>query len=104
MKLQFKQQKFQTEAANAVCEVFLGQPHLTHEYQIDNAIASGLSVFYTGWNNAPIKPEIEHELLENVIRQQKAQELPISKELDSSNGCPINLTIEMETGVGKNYR
>ena len=103
MKLKFKQQQFQTEAANAVCDVFLGQPHLTHEYQIDSAIASGVSVFNTGWNNAPIKPEVEHEILENVIRQQKSQELPISKELDSSNGCPINLTIEMETGVGKTY-
>ena len=66
MKLQFKQQKFQTEAANAVCDVFFGQPYLTHEYQVDSAIGSGISVFNTGWNNAPIKSEVEHNLLENV--------------------------------------
>ncbi len=103
MKLQFKQQKFQTEAANAVCDIFQGQPHLTHEYQIDSAIGSNLSVINTGWNNAPITPSVEHEILENVIRQQKSQEIPISNKLDSSNSCPINLTIEMETGVGKTY-
>ena len=101
MKLQFKQQNFQTEAANAVCDVFFGQPYLSHEYQIDKAISTSITVLNTGWNNAPISPEVE--LLENVIRQQKSQELPISDKMDSSNGCPINLTVEMETGVGKTY-
>ena len=101
MKLQFKQQNFQTEAANAVCDVFFGQPYLSHEYQIDKAISTSITVLNTGWNNAPISPEVE--LLENVIRQQKSQELPISVKMDSSNGCPINLTVEMETGVGKTY-
>lgn len=35
MKLQFKHQKFQAEAAKAVCDVFAGQPYLTPSYRMD---------------------------------------------------------------------
>ena len=35
MKLQFKHQKFQADAANAVCDVFAGQPYLTPTYMMD---------------------------------------------------------------------
>lgn len=35
MKLQFKHQKFQSDAAKAVCDVFAGQPYLTPTYLID---------------------------------------------------------------------
>jgi len=35
MKLRFKHQKFQEDAANAVCDVFAGQPYLTQSYMID---------------------------------------------------------------------
>ena len=36
MKLQFKHQKFQADAAKAVVDVFAGQPYLTTNYRIDN--------------------------------------------------------------------
>lgn len=39
MKLQFKHQKFQADAAKAVCDVFRGQPYLTPIYNIDMALA-----------------------------------------------------------------
>ena len=39
MKLQFKHQKFQADAAKAVVDVFAGQPYLTTNYRIDNAAA-----------------------------------------------------------------
>ena len=35
MKLQFKHQKFQADAARAVCDVFTGQPFATHSYMVD---------------------------------------------------------------------
>ena len=35
MKLQFKHQKFQADAAKAVVDVFAGQPYLTHSYMMD---------------------------------------------------------------------
>lgn len=57
MKLQFRHQKFQADAAKAVVDVFAGQPYLTSSYQID--IGQG---YYqttlmeetdgTGWANA----------------------------------------------------
>ncbi|MEG0900456.1 MAG: hypothetical protein RSF40_12220 [Oscillospiraceae bacterium] len=34
MKLQFKHQKFQADAATAVCDVFAGQPYFTPTYTI----------------------------------------------------------------------
>lgn len=35
MKLRFKHQKFQADAAKAVVDVFAGQPYLTPSYMID---------------------------------------------------------------------
>ena len=35
MKLQFKHQKFQADAAKAVCDVFAGQPYLKPSYMMD---------------------------------------------------------------------
>ena len=35
MKLQFKHQKFQSDAAKAVVDVFAGQPYLTPSYMMD---------------------------------------------------------------------
>ena len=35
MKLKFKHQKFQADAAKAVVDVFAGQPHLSSSYIMD---------------------------------------------------------------------
>ena len=35
MRLQFRHQKFQSDAANAICEVFNGQPFHSPTYMID---------------------------------------------------------------------
>lgn len=49
MKLQFKHQKFQADAAKAVVDVFAGQPYLTPSYMIllsaikKSMMSSGLS-------------------------------------------------------------
>lgn len=38
MKLQYKHQKFQADAAKAVVDVFAGQPYLTPTYMMDKGI------------------------------------------------------------------
>ena len=41
MKLQFKHQKFQADAAKAVVDVFAGQPYLTPTYLMDRGLEDG---------------------------------------------------------------
>ena len=45
MKLQFKHQKFQADAAKAVVDVFAGQPYLTPTYMIDKGRSYGQGDF-----------------------------------------------------------
>jgi len=105
MKLQFKHQKFQADAAKAVVDVFGGQPYLTPSYMMDK----GSGVYqhaltdkedFTGWANAKIMPELNDKLiLEHVQKIQRANQIEPSAKLEGR----YNLTIEMETGVGKTY-
>lgn len=106
MKLQFKHQKFQADAAKAVCDIFIGQPCLTPTYMIDKGIDAGTQHVlsddkdFTGWNNHKLLPHMTDALiLENLQKVQRAGGLPPSKELAGR----YNLTVEMETGVGKTY-
>ena len=107
MKLQFKHQKFQADAAKAVCDVFAGQPYLTPTYMMDRGTLKGAyqatlteEQDYTGFRNQPLVPELNDAvMLENINRVQRSGQLAPSKELAGR----YNLTIEMETGVGKTY-
>ena len=53
MKLQFKHQKFQADAAKAVVDVFTGQPYLTPTYMMDR----GTGNFQFGMNEEKEKGE-----------------------------------------------
>lgn len=105
MKLQFKHQKFQADAAKAVVDVFAGQPYLTPSYMIDKG--SGYQqqhmmddVNFTGWSNAKLVPELNDCLiLEQIQKVQRANLIAPSPKLEGR----FNLTVEMETGVGKTY-
>lgn len=105
MKLQFKHQKFQADAARAVVDVFAGQPYFTPSYMIDNAAAHEPSVTlyeddFIGYSNQKIVPELTDRLiLENINSIQRANQIKLSTKLEGK----YNLTIEMETGVGKTY-
>ena len=101
MKLKFKHQKFQADAAQAVVDVFKGQPYLTANYMIDNGDGSqGTLIDVTGWCNQPIVPQLSDKvILENLNKVQRANLLTPSAKLEGR----YNLTIEMETGVGKTY-
>ena len=108
MKLRFKHQKFQADAAKAVVDVFAGQPYLTPTYMMDRGsgyIQRSLTddVDFTGWSNQKIVPELSDQLiLEHIQKIQRTNQIQPSSKLEGrSEG--FNLTIEMETGVGKTY-
>lgn len=101
MKLQFKHQKFQKDAARAVVDVFSGQPFLTSTYMIDSGDGrQTLLDDFTGWRNESIIPELtDSKILENINKIQKENNIKVSEKLEGR----YNLTVEMETGVGKTY-
>ena len=108
MKLQFKHQKFQADAAKAVVDVFAGQPYLTPTYRMDRGINYQQSLTdtddFTGWRNEPIVPELTDAIiLEHLQKIQRINQIQPSDKLERSESCKYNLTIEMETGVGKTY-
>lgn len=104
MKLQFKHQKFQADAAKAVVDVFAGQPYLTPTYMMDRGINYQQSLTdeddFTGWRNERIVPELsDRVILEHLQKVQRVGQIKPSERLEGH----YNLTIEMETGVGKTY-
>ena len=105
MKLQFKHQKFQADAAKAVVDVFAGQPYLTPTYMMDRGsgyIQQSLTeeTDFTGFSNQKIVKELNDDLILNRIKKiQRDNQIQPSDKLEGR----YNLTIEMETGVGKTY-
>lgn len=111
MKLQFAHQDYQKRAVDAVVKVFDGQPlaksdfALTGQngsvtYAADGSIGNGLKLS-------------DEQVLANVQAVQKTNGLLESADLvasvsdargaDKEVFCPLNFTIEMETGTGKTY-
>ena len=108
MKIQYRHQKFQADAAKAVVDVFAGQPYLTPTYMMDSGsgnyqIGVNEERDFTGFSNQRIVPELsDQRILEHLQKIQRANQLKPSDKLEGrANG--YNLTIEMETGVGKTY-
>lgn len=113
MKLRFKHQKFQADAAKAVVDVFAGQPYLTPSYMIDRGyegktmkgeefsqISATEEQDFIGWSNHKIVPELSDRLiLEHLQKIQRENQIEPSPKLEGR----YNLTVEMETGVGKTY-
>lgn len=111
MKLQFKHQKFQADAAKAVCDAFAGQPFHSATYLVDSGylpeeqmkmaeVAGQASLLDSvmGYNNAPLEVAPE-QVLSQIQKIQRSHQIAPSKELAGR----YNLTVEMETGVGKTY-
>ena len=113
MKLQFKHQKFQADAAKSVVDVFVGQPYQTPSYMMDQGYQGTMddgkkfsqSTFsdkedFTGWSNGKIVPELsDGVILEHLQKIQRNNQIEPSQNLEGK----FNLTIEMETGTGKTY-
>lgn len=110
MKLQFKVQKYQTDAVDAVVEVFDGQhKHDGVSYRVDpGRHETGQEALYadSGLRNAEIALGYR-QLLENVnrVRAKPQRNLGAITDLQDSKAAPgaPNLDVEMETGTGKTY-
>ena len=108
MRIQYKHQKFQADAAKAIIDVFAGQPYLRPSYMMDRGTGTfqiGLNEEedYTGWSNHRIIPELNDQLiLEHLQKIQRANQIAPSSKLEG-RAEGYNLTVEMETGVGKTY-
>lgn len=85
-------------------DVFAGQPYLTPTYMMDRGINYQQSLTdeddFTGWRNERIVPELsDRVILEHLQKVQRVGQIKPSERLEGH----YNLTIEMETGVGKTY-
>ena len=87
MKLKFKHQKFQADAAKAVVDVFAGQPYLTANYLIDRGDEKMGTVnddpYFTGWCIQPIVPQLsDYIILENLNKVQRVNLIAPSPKLE----------------------
>ena len=108
MKIQYRHQKFQADAAKAVVDVFAGQPYLIPTYMMDRGsgnyqIGVNEERDFTGFSNQKIIQELsDQQILEQLNKVQRANQIKPSEKLEGrDNG--YHFTIEMETGVGKTY-
>ena len=103
MKLRYKHQRFQTEAALAVANAFTGQPK--SDGQSDHIVDQGVNqdlfvVKGFGNKNVILAPKA---VCENVRAIQTEHGLKPVEQLQQLQGVGTALTIEMETGTGKTY-
>ena len=103
MKLKFKHQQFQIDAAKAVTDVFQGQPNQSmQEFTHDmGRSADGIQDMFdaVGFRNQPIRL-YSTDVRKNMNAVQMDAQL---KPSDSVMLGDLRLTIEMETGTGKTY-
>ncbi|MBR1948951.1 MAG: DEAD/DEAH box helicase family protein, partial [Alphaproteobacteria bacterium] len=99
MKLKFKNQEFQSDAVNAVANLFKGQEQAHTTFSIsNNAAQQSFLQNEFGFGN---KLLIDNETLKaNLHAMQKERSLPLT-EFESGKALPIS--IEMETGTGKTF-
>ena len=97
MKLKFKQQQYQNDAAMAVVNCFKGQTKGERKEIIGR---TGLFIEEI-FSNKKLGLA-EEEILKNVQEIQKEQGLKTTDKLALLHGKP-NFSIEMETGTGKTY-
>lgn len=120
MKIKFKTQAYQSAAVQAVVDCFVGQApaHGGVRYRLDpgagrptpsspqGALAledtSTADEQEAAFRNGDITLTPD-QLLGNIQKVQRLQNLPVSPRLVSTKVCGVNLDIEMETGTGKTY-
>lgn len=97
MKLKFKHQDFQTDAVNAVVDLFAGQERAHSTFSVE----TGAQVQMSGMNEMGFGNGLvidDNALLENMHTVQKRNNLPITDDAKTHQ-----FSIEMETGTGKTY-
>ena len=122
MKFKFKTQQYQTDAVNAIADVFKGQRyHERNEYTLDRGVApkkhEQMSLFNMnadepvlrlsdddidlGFSNAEIEIS-DKDLLKSIKEIQQLSNIKESNSLCNKLG-KVELDVEMETGTGKTY-
>ena len=110
MKIHFKKQAYQTAAVEAVVDCFKGQKYSSGiQYRLDpgkkEATKGSLNLDAPeseAFKNADLKITPQ-QILKNIQKIQRDQNLSISETLVPTSVCPINIDVEMETGTGKTY-
>lgn len=118
MKFRFKIQQYQTDAVNAVADVFRGQPYVERtKYTMD--MGNVVQAQQIGWFDAGASQTLLEEdydvgfannrielspsmLLENIRNIQSLANIRESDTLSHTLGA-VDLDVEMETGTGKTY-
>ena len=120
MKIKFKTQAYQSAAVQAVVDCFAGQAtaHGGVRYRLDPGTGQqtpSSPQAALALEDTPTTDEQEAafrnshitltsgQLLDNIQKVQRHQNLPVSPRLVSTKVCGINLDVEMETGTGKTY-
>ena len=100
MKIKYKHQRFQTEAARCVTDTFKGQPKQEpgSNYLIDQGTNQGL-FNAEGYANWPLQIA-DSAFCDNIRKTQMEQGI---KPIEALEGDRRTLTVEMETGTGKTY-
>ena len=102
MKLKFVDQPYQTDAVNAICDIFDGCEVKDSLFTIEvdnhnklNFDTEGVDYFIGHSNKLSID---DFTMLDNVQNIQERNDIQMAKDLQKRN-----FTIEMETGTGKTY-
>ena len=108
MKFKFKSQRYQADAADAVCDVFEGQPNQgasAYLRDLGRRSRGGQGMLDVddaeGYANAPVALSPD-DVLANVRAVQRRNQIPESEALFNGMGA-CQLDVEMETGTGKTY-
>ena len=116
MKFKFKIQQYQTDAVNAIADVFAGQPYRSqNKYTLDKGVVqqkAQISLFEPGSDAAPEEDDMgfanarieltSEQLLSNIKNIQALSNIDESQTLSHKFGA-VDLDVEMETGTGKTY-
>ena len=103
MKLKFKNQEFQTDAASAVVDLFKGQEKLQSTFEITNIESTDL-FNQNEFGVSNVVKISKEELLNNMHEIQRKNNLPLTDDIVDENGAlHLSFSEEMETGTGKTY-
>ena len=95
MKLQFKKQEFQTDAVNAVVDLFSGQERTHSTFSVE---VGGQMDIIAGLGFGNVLRIDDETIARNMRAVQKRNSLPLTDDT-----APRQFCIEMETGTGKTY-
>ena len=103
MKLKFKNQEFQTDAASSIVDLFKGQEKLQSTFEITNIESTDL-FNQNEFGVSNVVKISKEELLNNMHEIQRKNNLPLTDDIEDENGAlHLSFSEEMETGTGKTY-